>query len=122
MSERTCPSLSRPSLPFPSRSTVSTWRKVVAAILDFIFILVIAGYAIGSLTGNTTERGFELKGGPALIVVRDRHPLFHCLHAISRRHGVPAPARRALSGYSQAARPGSLGPQSLCRMTFFTIG
>jgi hypothetical protein len=47
---------------------VATWRKVVAAILDFIFVFAISGYVIASITGNTTEEGFDLKGGPALLV------------------------------------------------------
>ena len=47
---------------------VSTWRKVFAAILDFIFIFAISGYVVASITGNTTESGFDLKGGPAFIV------------------------------------------------------
>ncbi len=47
---------------------VSTWRKVFAAILDFIFVFAIAGYAIAYFTGNVTEEGFDLKGGPAFIV------------------------------------------------------
>jgi hypothetical protein len=46
----------------------ATWRKVVAAILDFIFVFAIAGYAIAHFTGNTTDEGFELKGGPALLL------------------------------------------------------
>lgn len=47
---------------------VSTWRKVFAAILDFIFVMAIAGYTIAYFTGNTTEEGFSLKGGPALLL------------------------------------------------------
>jgi hypothetical protein len=47
---------------------VSTWRKVVAAILDFIFVMFIGGYAIGYMTGNLTEEGFSLNGGPAFIL------------------------------------------------------
>lgn len=47
---------------------VSTSRKVIAAILDFIFIMVLAGYVIGYLTGSLTEGGFDLKGGPAIIL------------------------------------------------------
>ena len=46
----------------------ATWRKVVAAILDFIFVFAIAGYAIAHFTGNTTDKGFEHKGGPALLL------------------------------------------------------
>jgi len=41
---------------------------VLAAVLDFIFVFAIAGYAVGYTTGNLTDGGFELKGGPALIV------------------------------------------------------
>jgi hypothetical protein len=47
---------------------VSTTRKVFAAILDFIFIMVIGGYAIGYMTGNVSDEGFELKGGPAFLL------------------------------------------------------
>jgi hypothetical protein len=47
---------------------VSTWRKVFAAALDFIFVFAIAGYAIASMTGNVGEDGFELKGGPAFLL------------------------------------------------------
>ncbi len=47
---------------------VSTWRKVFAAILDFIFVMAIAGYGIAYFTGNTTDEGFDLKGGPALLL------------------------------------------------------
>jgi hypothetical protein len=47
---------------------VSTWRKVFAAILDFIFVFAIAGYGIARITGNVGEDGFELKGAPAFIL------------------------------------------------------
>ena len=47
---------------------IATWRKVVAAILDFIFVFAISGYVVGYMTGNLSENGFELKGGPAFIV------------------------------------------------------
>ena len=47
---------------------VSTWRKVLAAILDFFFIFVIAGYAIGKFTGETTAEGFHLTGGSAFLL------------------------------------------------------
>lgn len=47
---------------------VPTWRKMVAAILDFVSILFAGGYAIGYLTGNLTEEGFNLQGGPALLL------------------------------------------------------
>ncbi len=47
---------------------IATWRKVVAAILDFIFIFAAGGYAIGYATGNVTAEGFSLQGGPAFIL------------------------------------------------------
>jgi len=50
------------------RKPVATWRKVLAAALDFIFVFAIAGYVIGYMTGNLTDGGFELKGGPAMMV------------------------------------------------------
>lgn len=46
---------------------VSTWRKVLAAILDFFTIFFVAGYAIGYATGALTADGFSLTGGPALL-------------------------------------------------------
>jgi hypothetical protein len=57
--------MSQPAVSPPK--PVATWRKVVAAILDFIFMFAIAGYAIGHFTGNTTEEGFDLKGGSAVL-------------------------------------------------------
>ena len=51
-----------------SPKQVSTWRKVVAAILDFLFVFFVGGYAIGYMTGNLTDEGFSLNGGPALIL------------------------------------------------------
>ncbi len=47
---------------------VSTARKVFAAIFDFLFIFIVAGYLVARLTGGVTEEGFELKGGPAFAL------------------------------------------------------
>lgn len=47
---------------------VATWRKVLAAILDFVTIFFVGGYAIGHLTGNLTDDGFKLEGMPALVL------------------------------------------------------
>lgn len=47
---------------------VATWRKVLAAILDFFFVFFAAGYVVGSATGGLTEGGFSLQGWPALAV------------------------------------------------------
>lgn len=47
---------------------VPTWRKIAAAILDFITVFFGGGYAIGALTGSLTADGFKLEGMPALIL------------------------------------------------------
>jgi len=47
---------------------VATWRKVLAAILDFLTIFFVGGYAIGYLTGNLTAEGFNLEGTSALLL------------------------------------------------------
>ena len=59
--------MSEPS-PLQSRKPAGTWRKVFAAILDFIFIFWGGGYVIGSLSGALTENGFSLSGGPAFLL------------------------------------------------------
>ena len=56
------------SSPDPVAKPVSTWRKVFAAILDFIFVFAIAGYVIARATGNVSDEGFELKGPPAFLL------------------------------------------------------
>ena len=48
---------------------VATWRKVLAAILDFVTVFFGGGYAIGALTGSLTAEGFKLEGMPALVLV-----------------------------------------------------
>lgn len=48
---------------------VATWRKVLAALLDFVTVFFGGGYAIGYLTGNVTSEGFKLEGLPALILL-----------------------------------------------------
>jgi hypothetical protein len=50
-----------------SPKPVGTWRKVLAAIFDFFTILFVAGYGVAYFTGNTTEGGFQLNGGPAFL-------------------------------------------------------
>lgn len=46
----------------------ATWRKVLAAILDFLMVFFIGGYAIGYLTGGNTPEGFKLEGAPAIVL------------------------------------------------------
>lgn len=48
--------------------TVSTWRIVLAAILDFFTVFGVGGYVIARLTGNLTETGFALNGMPAVAL------------------------------------------------------
>lgn len=43
-------------------------RKIFAAILDFFTVFFAGGFAIGSMTGGTTDQGFSLEGGPALLL------------------------------------------------------
>lgn len=47
---------------------VSSWRIILAFILDLIFSFSLIGYIIAKITGNTTETGFSLNGAPALLV------------------------------------------------------
>lgn len=51
-----------------SAEGVPTWRKVVAAILDFITVFAAGGVGIAQLTGGMTENGFQLEGLPALAL------------------------------------------------------
>jgi DMSO reductase anchor subunit len=47
---------------------VATWRKVLAALLDFLTVFFAGGYAIAQMTGNVTADGFKLEGMPALAL------------------------------------------------------
>lgn len=64
--------MSEPTTSEPTASRhgrpAGTWRKVIAAILDFIFIFWAGGYAIGYLSNSLTEGGFSLSGGPAFLL------------------------------------------------------
>lgn len=59
--------MSQPATSKP-RKAAGTWRRVIAAILDFIFIFFIGGYIIGYFTGDLTEEGFKLNGMPAFVL------------------------------------------------------
>lgn len=52
----------------PESAAVPTWRKVLAAVLDFFTIFFVAGYAIALVTGDATSSGFNLQGLPALVL------------------------------------------------------
>ncbi|WP_426954686.1 RDD family protein [Muricoccus radiodurans] len=44
------------------------FRRLVAGILDTVFIFFAAGFAIGAATGGLTEGGFRLEGGSAFLL------------------------------------------------------
>lgn len=46
----------------------ATWRVVLAFVLDLITCFAVLGYLIASITGDTTDNGFELNGLPALVL------------------------------------------------------
>ena len=46
----------------------STWRIVLAAILDFFTAFWIFGFIVASISGGRTEDGFSVQGMPALLV------------------------------------------------------
>lgn len=46
----------------------ATWRIVLAAILDFFTAFGLLGYLVARFTGNLTETGFSLSGGPAWLL------------------------------------------------------
>lgn len=46
----------------------ATWKVVIAAVLDFLLVFFVGGYAIAKLTGGVTEGGFELNGLPAVAL------------------------------------------------------
>ncbi|MBN7805268.1 hypothetical protein JZX86_07815 [Agrobacterium rosae] len=47
----------------------STWRIVLAAILDFFTAFWIFGYLVALVFGGRTEDGFSLQGMPAVLVL-----------------------------------------------------
>ncbi|WEZ83838.1 hypothetical protein P6U16_03435 [Rhizobium sp. 32-5/1] len=51
----------------PAEKGPSTWRIVLAAILDFLTAFFVLGYIVAMVFGGKTEDGFNLEGGPALL-------------------------------------------------------
>ena len=47
---------------------VPTWKIILAFVLDLFTSFFVFGYIIASVTGNTTDGGFQLNGGPALLL------------------------------------------------------
>lgn len=52
-----------------TEKTVSTWRIVLAAILDFFTAFFVIGFIVAALSGGLTDGGFKLSGLPALIML-----------------------------------------------------
>jgi hypothetical protein len=46
----------------------AVWKRVVAALLDFIMVFMLGGMIIGRLTGDNTDEGFSLDGAPAIVL------------------------------------------------------
>jgi len=46
----------------------SIGRKILAVVLDIFTVFIGGGFLIASLTGDTTENGFSLEGGPAMVL------------------------------------------------------
>ena len=51
-----------------THSPAPTWKRVVAAILDFIMVFFVGGYLIGAATGGLQPGGFNLEGWPAAFL------------------------------------------------------
>ena len=46
----------------------ATWKRVIAWILDFFTVFFVVGMLIAKFTGETTEGGFSLNGGSAVVL------------------------------------------------------
>ena len=46
---------------------VAYWRVILAAVLDFLTAFLVLGYLVAKVTGSTTDGGFSLSGGPAIL-------------------------------------------------------
>ena len=46
----------------------ATWKRVIAAILDFLMLFFAGGWIIAKFTGETTSSGFALSGAPAIVL------------------------------------------------------
>jgi len=47
---------------------VPSWKIILAFVLDLVTAFFVLGYLVALLTGGTTEGGFELNGGPAILL------------------------------------------------------
>ncbi|MBZ0128155.1 MAG: hypothetical protein K8F59_03475 [Rhodobacteraceae bacterium] len=46
---------------------VASWRIILAFVLDLLTAFFLIGYVVAAMTGNTSDGGFSLNGGPAII-------------------------------------------------------
>jgi hypothetical protein len=46
-----------------------TWKRVLAALLDFFTVFIVGGMIIGRLTGETAPGGFSLTGTAAAVLL-----------------------------------------------------
>ena len=60
--------MSNSTEPAPAKP-IATWRKVLAAIFDFLMVFFVFGYIIGYFAGGLTDKGFNLTGWPALLLM-----------------------------------------------------
>ena len=51
-----------------SAQAAAVWKRVLAAVLDFLTVFFGGGMLIGWATGGTTPNGFSLEGKPALLL------------------------------------------------------
>ena len=58
-------------------------KRILAGFLDFLTAFFALGWGVGRLTGQSTETGFSLQGGPAIAFFA----LFLAYFVIGRRTG-----------------------------------
>jgi hypothetical protein len=56
------------NVPSPQPARAATWKRVLAAILDFLTVFYLGGLAIGKVTGDASGGSFSLSGVPALVL------------------------------------------------------
>ena len=52
----------------PAFGKAPFWRRALAGVFDFVTVFWVGGYAIGSMSGETTQGGFNLAGTAALML------------------------------------------------------
>lgn len=52
----------------PESRPVPYWKVILAAILDFLIAFILIGWGVAWMFGRTTANGFQVSGGPALLL------------------------------------------------------